>query len=162
MTEHTLHTRDATLAESMGYWQSIGSSNQFRAISSAEDRPLPTRKAASSILPSPTAGSRAEPAISPSAPHFLSICSGIEAASMAWDGLMRPMLFSEIEAFPRAVLAARHGAIDARRGAGSGVPLWGDFTALRVRHLRRFGLPLPQGLIGGTPSQAVSVAGGGG
>lgn|SRR4030067_317661 len=95
MTEHTLHTRDATLAESMGYWQSIGSSNQFRAISSAEERPLHTRKAASSILASPTAGSRAEPAISPSAPHFLSICSDIEAASMAWDGFVGGLWLEE-------------------------------------------------------------------
>ena len=36
---------------------------------------------------------------------YLSICSGIEAATVAWHPLgFRPLAFSEIEAFPRAVL----------------------------------------------------------
>lgn len=91
---------------------------------------------------------------------FLSICSGIEAASEAWRGIMSPVLLSEIEAFPRAVLAARHGAADARRYVSShAVPLWGDFTALRVRHFRHFGWQLPEVLIGGTPCQEFSIAG---
>lgn len=34
-----------------------------------------------------------------------SVCSGIEAVSVAWRGLMRPLWFSEIEPFPCAVLA---------------------------------------------------------
>ena len=38
-------------------------------------------------------------------------------------------------------------------------PLWGDFEALRVRHLRRFGIPMPQVIVGGTPCQSFSVAG---
>lgn len=38
---------------------------------------------------------------------YLSICSGIEAASVAWHPLgFRPLAFSEIEAFPRAALEA--------------------------------------------------------
>jgi len=39
---------------------------------------------------------------------YISICSGIEAATVAWHGLgWTPLAFSEIEAFPSAVLAAR-------------------------------------------------------
>lgn len=48
----------------------------------------------------------------------------------------------------------------APRPAGSLV-LWGDFTALRMRHLRRMGID-PAGidvLVGGTPCQGFSVAG---
>ncbi|MGX1786878.1 hypothetical protein ACWIGM_09090 [Bosea sp. NPDC055332] len=66
--------------------------------------------------------------------YFLSVCAGIEAASLAWHNLgWHACLLSEIEKFPRRVLA--HHYPDTR--------LWGDFTALRVRHLRRMGLPLP-------------------
>lgn len=37
-----------------------------------------------------------------------SVCSGIEAASIAWEPLgMRPSWFAEIEPFPSAVLAHR-------------------------------------------------------
>ncbi len=39
------------------------------------------------------------------------------------------------------------------------IPLWGDFESLRVRHLRRFGIPAPQVIVGGTPCQSFSVAG---
>ena len=39
------------------------------------------------------------------------------------------------------------------------IPLWGDFESLRVRHLRRFGVPTPQVIAGGTPCQSFSVAG---
>jgi len=93
---------------------------------------------------------------------FLSVCSGIEAASAAWEPLgWRPALYSEIEDFPRRVLAFRNAAVPAqrwRRGT-NGVPLWGDFTALRPRHLRRLGVALPNVLVGGTPCQAFSFAG---
>jgi site-specific DNA-cytosine methylase len=54
--------------------------------------------------------------------RYLSVCSGIEAASVAWEGLgWTPLAFSEIEAFPRVVL--QHHYPD--------VPLHGDFTELR-------------------------------
>lgn len=39
------------------------------------------------------------------------------------------------------------------------IPLWGDFAALRVRHLARLGVPVPDVLAGGTPCQSFSVAG---
>ena len=40
--------------------------------------------------------------------RYLSICSGIEAASIAWEPLgWQPLAFAEIEPFPAAVLAHR-------------------------------------------------------
>ncbi|CAN7604101.1 DNA cytosine methyltransferase [Bosea sp. LjRoot237] len=81
---------------------------------------------------------------------FLSVCAGIEAASVAWHPLgWRACLLSEIEKFPRRILAHHYPA----------TRLWGDLTALRVRHLRKLGIPLPAILVGGTPCQAFSVAG---
>ena len=80
---------------------------------------------------------------------FGSICSGIEAASTAWEPLgMQAMWLSEIEPFPSAVLAHHW----------PNVPNLGDMTALPG--LVRLGLvPGPDVLVGGTPCQAFSVAG---
>jgi len=93
--------------------------------------------------------------------RYLSVCAGIEAFSVAVNGLpFEPVMFSEIELFPRAVLEHRQYASDLRGGTQPGrVALWGDMTALRVRHFRRFGIPLPEVIVGGTPCQAFSVAG---
>ncbi|MGX2968678.1 DNA cytosine methyltransferase [Ursidibacter sp. B-7004-1] len=77
-----------------------------------------------------------------------SICSGIEAASVAWKGLGKPLWFAEIESFPSAVLAYRYPEI----------PNLGDMTALPVKILNRE-IPAPDVLVGGTPCQAFSVAG---
>ena len=94
---------------------------------------------------------------------FGSVCSGIEAASVAWHPLgWRAAFLSEIEAFPRSVLTARQGAVDARESgtAARGVPLWGDFTTIRPRHLRRLGVQHAIDLlVGGTPCQSFSIAG---
>lgn len=98
---------------------------------------------------------------------FATICSGIEAASAAWAPLgWRALWFSEIEPAPIAVLKARHHCWDARFGGDLAHPksvrpaLFGDFSALRVRHFARLGLhALPDLLAGGTPCQAFSVAG---
>lgn len=77
---------------------------------------------------------------------YLSVCSGIEAASVAWHPLgWRPLAFSEIEPFPRAVL--QHHYPD--------VPLYGDFTVLRDQPW----IADADVLVGGTPCQAFSVAG---
>jgi DNA (cytosine-5)-methyltransferase 1 len=77
---------------------------------------------------------------------YLSICSGIEAASVAFEPLgWRPLAFSEIEAFPRAVL--KHHYPD--------TPCHGDFTLLKNEPW----IVDADLLCGGTPCQAFSVAG---
>ena len=74
-----------------------------------------------------------------------SVCSGIEAATVAWHPLgWRPSFFSEIAPFPRAVL--RHHYPD--------VPCHGDFTTIRAGDYDAIDL-----LVGGTPCQSFSVAG---
>ena len=43
--------------------------------------------------------------------RYLAVCSGIEAATVAWHPLgWTPQAFSEIEPFPSAVLAHRYGS----------------------------------------------------
>ena len=77
--------------------------------------------------------------------RFLSVCSGIEAASVAWHPLgWKAVAFSEIEKFPSAVL--KHHYPD--------VPNLGDFTKIDTKTLGRVDI-----LAGGTPCQAFSVAG---
>lgn len=77
--------------------------------------------------------------------RYLSVCSGIEAASVAWKRLgWQPAAFSEIEAFPRKVLEHHY----------KGVPLHGDFTTITKGQYGRVDL-----LVGGTPCQDVSIAG---
>lgn len=78
-----------------------------------------------------------------------SLCSGIEAATVAWEHLgFTPLWFAEIEAFPSAVLA--HHWPD--------VPNLGDMTKL-VGRILSGDIPAPDILVGGTPCQAFSVAG---
>ena len=77
--------------------------------------------------------------------QYLSVCSGIEAASVAWEPLgWRPVAFSEIEAFPAAVLAHHYPS----------VPNWGDMS--RFKEWPDAAVDL---LVGGTPCQSFSVAG---
>ena len=77
---------------------------------------------------------------------YLSVCSGIEAATVAWHTLSwKPLAFSEIEPFPIKVL--KHHYPD--------VPVHGDFTALRDQSW----VGDADLLVGGTPCQAFSVAG---
>jgi DNA (cytosine-5)-methyltransferase 1 len=80
---------------------------------------------------------------------FGSVCSGIEAASVAWEPLgWTAVWFSEIEPFPCAVL--KHHYPD--------VPNLGDMT--KLPDLIRSGqVEVPDLLCGGTPCQAFSVAG---
>lgn len=81
--------------------------------------------------------------------NFLSVCSGIEAVSHATVGMWQPVMLSEIESFARTVL--RHHYPNTR--------IWGDFTTLRPRHMRRFNTTSPDLLVGGTPCQSFSLAG---
>ncbi|HGG6551390.1 TPA: Dam family site-specific DNA-(adenine-N6)-methyltransferase [Salmonella enterica subsp. enterica serovar Muenchen] len=78
-----------------------------------------------------------------------SVCSGIEAASIAWEPLgMRPAWFSEIEPFPCAVLAERWPE----------VPNLGDMTKIAAS-VAANEVAAPDLLVGGTPCQAFSIAG---
>jgi DNA (cytosine-5)-methyltransferase 1 len=80
---------------------------------------------------------------------FGSVCSGIEAASVAWEPLgWKAAWFSEIEPFPCAVL--KHHYPD--------VPNLGDMTKLPDL-IRNGQVEVPDLLCGGTPCQAFSVAG---
>jgi DNA (cytosine-5)-methyltransferase 1 len=77
--------------------------------------------------------------------RYLSLCSGIEAASVAWEPLgWQPVAFAEIEAFPSAVLKAHYPA----------VPNLGDIT--QFREWPDYAVDL---VCGGTPCQSFSVAG---
>ncbi len=79
--------------------------------------------------------------------RYLSVCSGIEAASVAWHHLgWTPVAFSEIEPFPSEVLKHRFPE----------VPNYGDMTQHGSWPIRPGDIDL---LIGGTPCQAFSVAG---
>jgi DNA (cytosine-5)-methyltransferase 1 len=78
-----------------------------------------------------------------------SVCSGIEAATVAWHPLgWKPAWFSEIEPFPCTLLAHHYPT----------VPNLGDMTKLPARILAGE-VEAPDVLCGGTPCQAFSVAG---
>ncbi|MCG3134231.1 MAG: putative BsuMI modification methylase subunit YdiP [Planctomycetes bacterium] len=77
--------------------------------------------------------------------NYLSVCSGIEAATVAWHPLgWQPVAFSEIDKFPSAVLAHHY----------PGVPNWGDMTKFEEWPDADVDV-----LVGGTPCQSFSVAG---
>ena len=78
--------------------------------------------------------------------NYLSVCSGIEAATVAWHHMgWKPVGFSEIEKFPSQVLAHHY----------SQVTNFGDMTKYKEWNINdSAGL-----LVGGTPCQSFSVAG---
>jgi DNA (cytosine-5)-methyltransferase 1 len=77
---------------------------------------------------------------------YLSVCSGIEAATVAWHPLgFQPLAFSEIEPFARAVLTHHY----------PDVPLHGDFTLLGDEDW----IAGADILVGGCPCTAFSIAG---
>ena len=81
--------------------------------------------------------------------RFGSVCSGIEAASVAWEPLgWQAAWFAEIEPFPSAVLAHHYPA----------TPNLGDMSRL-PEAIRAGTVEAPDLLCGGTPCQAFSVAG---
>ena len=74
-----------------------------------------------------------------------SVCSGVEAATVAWHSLgWKPQWFSEIEKFPSAVLQHHY----------PNTPNHGDMTAFKEWPNDPIDL-----LVGGTPCQSFSVAG---
>lgn len=80
---------------------------------------------------------------------FGSFCSGIEAASVAWEPIgWRASWFSEISAFPSAVIAHHY----------PNTPNHGDMTALPAL-IRNGVVSAPDVFTGGTPCQAFSMAG---
>jgi DNA (cytosine-5)-methyltransferase 1 len=77
--------------------------------------------------------------------RYLSVCSGIEAATVAWHPLgWTPEAYSEIEKFPAAVLAHHYPQ----------TPNLGDMTNYKEWNIGDIDL-----LVGGTPCQSFSVAG---
>ncbi|MEA5224569.1 Dam family site-specific DNA-(adenine-N6)-methyltransferase [Enterobacter cloacae] len=81
--------------------------------------------------------------------RYGSVCSGIEAASVAWESLgWLPAWFAEIEAFPSAVLANHW----------PDVANLGDMTKIAAA-VRTGDVAAPDVLVGGTPCQAFSIAG---
>jgi len=78
--------------------------------------------------------------------NYLSVCSGIEAATVAWHHMgWKPVGFSEIEKFPSQVLAHHYPQ----------VTNFGDMTKYKEWNINdTVGL-----LVGGTPCQSFSVAG---
>ena len=77
--------------------------------------------------------------------RYGSVCSGIEAATVAWEPLgWEAAFFAEIAKFPRAVLKHHYPH----------VPLHGDFTTIKAGQYGPVDL-----LVGGTPCQSFSIAG---
>ena len=78
--------------------------------------------------------------------NYLSVCSGIEAATVAWHNMgWKPVGFSEIEKFPSQVLAHHYPE----------VTNYGDMTKFKEWNINE---PVNL-LVGGTPCQSFSVAG---
>jgi len=76
---------------------------------------------------------------------YLSVCSGIEAATSGWHHMgWEPVAFAEIEPFPSAVLKHHYPT----------VPNLGDMSKFKEWNLDPIDL-----LVGGTPCQSFSVAG---
>ncbi|MBA4243722.1 MAG: DNA cytosine methyltransferase [Pseudomonas sp.] len=81
--------------------------------------------------------------------QYGSVCSGIEAVSLAWQQLgLEPAWFAEIEPFPCAVLAHHY----------PNVPNLGDMQKIAAQVLAGT-VPAPDVLVGGTPCQSFSIAG---
>jgi len=76
---------------------------------------------------------------------YLSVCSGIEAATVAWEPLgFKPVGFAEIEPFPCELLKQKY----------PNVKNYGDITQYEKWNIGQFDI-----LVGGTPCQAFSIAG---
>lgn len=77
---------------------------------------------------------------------YLSVCSGIEAATVAWESLgSKPVGFAEIEPFPCELLKQKY----------PDVKNYGDITKYKEWNYDG------NILVGGTPCQSFSIAGNG-
>ena len=82
--------------------------------------------------------------------RYATVCSGIEAPTQAWHGLgWEPVWFSEIEAFPSAVLNHHYPE----------VPNLGDMTKIHEDETYQKTAGTIDIFCGGTPCQSFSVAG---
>lgn len=81
--------------------------------------------------------------------RYISMFSGIEAASVAWECLgWKPMAFAEVDEFACAVLANRYPDVP---NLGDVTKIdWSDFIAQHGR---------PDIVVGGSPCQAFSISG---
>ena len=76
---------------------------------------------------------------------YLSVCSGIEAATVAWEPIgFKPIGFAEIEPFPCELLKQKYPS----------VKNYGDITQYENWNIGQFDI-----LVGGTPCQSFSIAG---
>ena len=76
---------------------------------------------------------------------YLSVCSGIEAATVAWEPLgFKPVGFAEIEPFPCELLKQKY----------PNIKNYGDITQYEKWNIGQFDI-----LVGGTPCQSFSIAG---
>ncbi len=114
--------------------------------------------------------------------NYGSICSGVEAATLAWQGLgWKATFFAEVEPFPAAVLMERFGATRplhplnpeyatdekdrkqrlswqkqiAELPEGGTIPNFGDFTLIKKEDINE----KVDLIVGGTPCQDLSIAG---
>lgn len=79
--------------------------------------------------------------------NYISVCSGIEAATVAWETLgWKAIAYSDIDPFCQALLSHYYPK----------VPLYGDFTQIDAKEFNNQSVDL---LVGGTPCQSFSVAG---
>lgn len=114
--------------------------------------------------------------------RYGSVCSGVEAATLAWELLgWKAAFFAEIEPFPCRVLMERFDAtsplrtpkLKGRSGKerrelklnektimdfpkGGSIPNFGDFTRIKKENLDGVAIDV---LVGGTPCQGFSIAG---
>jgi site-specific DNA-cytosine methylase len=113
----------------------LGNGNKRNSINAQPGEPMFTLQA----------GAQHGVAVAAPSLRYLSVCSGIEAASVAWEPLgWEPAAFAEVEKFPSAVLAHHWPQ----------VPNLGDMTRHESWNLGTIDL-----LVGGTPCQSFSVAG---
>ena len=124
----------------------LGYEDKTFTIATAPDQWICTTT--NNLSPQPTTMNEpAQPAPVGKPIRYLSVCSGMEAASVAWHPLgWTPVGFSEIEPFPCAILKHRF----------PNVPNYGSLTEYQSWPLEPGSIDL---LVGGCPCQSFSVAG---